>query len=170
MMTMRSTTQIIMDDGSDDINHQASSSSSSTFLQQLVAQRTAFVQVKQEQGQQITMDHASDGSIITNNDDNHDPEGRAPLRGVHGQRAQLPVRAVQSPGGVRGVRRGHQGGVSAVPVLQRADRPGGERGWAGGGVRGERRKFGFPVVFLSVLLVLPTHKSRYSTKQQNRNR
>ena len=49
------------------------------------------------------------------------------------ERAQLPVRAVQPPGGVRGVRCGHQGGVSAVPfVLQRADRPGEECG-------GERR-------------------------------
>ena len=38
---------IIMDDDGDGNNHQASSSSS-TFLQQLVAQRTAFVQVKQE--------------------------------------------------------------------------------------------------------------------------
>ena len=56
---------------------------------------------------------------------------------MHGQRAQLPVRAVQPPGGVRGVRRGHQGGVSAVPVLQRADRPGGERGGAGGGAENE---------------------------------
>ena len=37
-----------------------------TFLQQLVAQRTAFVQVKQEQEQQTAMDHVSDG-IITNN-------------------------------------------------------------------------------------------------------
>ena len=39
---------IIMDDDGDGNNHQASSSSSSTFLQQLVAQRTALVQVKQE--------------------------------------------------------------------------------------------------------------------------
>ena len=112
----------------------------STFLQQLVAQRTAFVQVKQEQ-EQHTMDHASDGIIIItdNDDDNHDPEGRPPLRGVHGQRAQLPVRAVQPPGGVRGVRRGHHGGVSAVSDVQHGDRPGGERGGAGCGVMREAR-------------------------------
>ena len=48
---------IIMDDnGDDNNNHQASSSPSSTFFQQLVAQRqrTAFVQVKQEEQEQHT--------------------------------------------------------------------------------------------------------------------
>ena len=66
-----------MGDDGDGNNHQASSSSSSsTFLQHLAAKRTALVEVKQEQGQQITMDHASDGIISTNNDDHHrDPDG-----------------------------------------------------------------------------------------------
>ena len=77
IMTMRSSWMMMDGDGN---NHQASSSSSSTFLQQLVAQRTALVQVKQEQ--QTTMGHASDGIIITNDDDNHDPDGQ--LCVVHG--------------------------------------------------------------------------------------
>ena len=63
----------------------------STFLQQLVAQRTAFVQVKQEQGQQTTMDHASDGIIITNNDDNHDPDGHLCVVCMDNERSCLYV-------------------------------------------------------------------------------
>ena len=53
---------------------------------------------------------------------------------MHGPGAQLPVRAVQPPGGVRGVRRGDHGGVSAVPDVQHGDRPGGESDGRGGGV------------------------------------
>ena len=75
----------------DDDDIEQASSSSSTFLQQLVAQRTAFVQVKQEQEQQITMDHASDGSIITNNDDNHDPDGHLCVVCMDNERSCLYV-------------------------------------------------------------------------------
>ena len=95
-------------DGND--NSQQASSYSSTFLQQLFAQRTAFIQVKKEQEQQTSMDHASD--MTTNNYDQR--SRRPPLRGLHGQRAQLHVRVVQPPppGSVCGVRSGHhQGGA-----------------------------------------------------------
>ena len=53
---------------------------------------------------------------------------------MHGPGAELPVRAVQPPGGVRGVRRGDHGGVSAVPDVQHGDRPGGESDGRGGGI------------------------------------
>ena len=81
---------IIMDGDGDGNNHQASSSSSSfTFLQHLVAQLNALVQVKQEQ--QATMDHASDGIIITKYDDNHDPDGHLCVVYMDNERSCLYV-------------------------------------------------------------------------------
>ena len=66
----------VLDDDRDDeiddpiiMDESPSSSSSSSFLQQLVAQRTAFVQVKQEE---LTDDHATPDNI---NSDYHDPDG-----------------------------------------------------------------------------------------------
>ena len=87
---------IIIDNDGDDINHEASPCSSFNTPP-------------------WTMPTTPSSPITNNNDDNHNPEGRPPLRGctravfilvvvvrgVYGQRAQLPVRAVQPPGGVR---------------------------------------------------------------------
>ena len=81
MMTM------IMDDGGDEEGQQASSSSSSTFLQQLVAQRTAFVQVKQEE---LTDDDLATANTNTN-DDYHDPDGHLCVVCMDNERSCLHV-------------------------------------------------------------------------------
>jgi hypothetical protein len=75
----------------DDDNHadheasSSSSSSASTFLQQLVAQRTAFVQVKQEE-------LIDDDLATTNtNDDYHDPDGHLCVVCMDNERSCLYV-------------------------------------------------------------------------------
>ena len=60
-----------MDDDGDGNNHQASSSSSSTFLQQLVAQRTAFVEVKQELTDDIAASHQQQHADMLKDNDEH---------------------------------------------------------------------------------------------------
>ena len=76
----------------DDDNHadheaSSSSSSSSSFLQQLVAQRTAFVQVKQEE---LTDDDFATTNTNTN-DVYHDPDGHLCVVCMDNERSCLYV-------------------------------------------------------------------------------
>ena len=107
-----------------------------TFLQQLVAQRTAFVEVKQELTDDIATSHHHQHADMMKDNDEH-----LCVVCMDNERSCLYVPCNHLVVCVEcGVRRGHQGGVSALPVLQRADRPGGERGGAGGGVMRRERE------------------------------
>ena len=62
-----------MDDDEDE--NQRASSSSNSLLQQLVAQRTAFVQVKQEELADDDLATAQPNDHTNNDINNHDPDG-----------------------------------------------------------------------------------------------
>ena len=82
------------DNKSDKHGQQAwSSSSTTTFLQQLVAQRTAFAQVKQEE-EELTDDDLASGHANANGsmrDDHHDPIGHLCVVCMDNERSCLYV-------------------------------------------------------------------------------
>merc|ERR1711965_153579 len=80
-------------DGDDDqqTSPSSSSSSSSTFLQQLVAQRTAFVQVKQEELADDDLATAQPNDHTNNDINNHDPDGHLCVVCMDNERSCLYV-------------------------------------------------------------------------------
>ena len=100
-------------------------SSSTTFLQQLVAQRTAFVQVKQEELTDDDLATAKPNDCSNDNDEYHDPDGHLCVVCMDNERSCLYVPcnhlAVCAECGADIM----HGGVCAVSDVQRGDRPGG---------------------------------------------
>ena len=80
-----------MDGDGDGNNHHASSSSSTTFLQQLVAQRTAFVQVKQGELTDDDLATAQPNDHTNTDINNDDPDGHLCVVCMDNERSCLCV-------------------------------------------------------------------------------